>query len=122
GLHPGSDAGRDVSYISAEKNALEKACGHPVTRSRQHYLRFTVPDTWRRLAGAGIAIDSTVGYAAEPGFRCGTSHAFPVFDIHRRETLPLLEQPLLVMDVSLRWYKQLSVPEALDLCQTIKMQ
>ncbi len=122
GLHPSYDAGRQAHVIAAERQALEKAVGHAVTTSRQHYLRFTTPDTWRQLALAGITEDSTMGYAAEPGFRCGTCKPFPVFDVLRREMPGLIERPLLVMDVSLRYYKKLSVPDALALCADIKDQ
>jgi len=122
GLHPSYDAGQDEAYIAAERSALEQVTGQAITASRQHYLRFSVPETWRRLAAAGIREDSTAGYAAEPGFRCGTCKPFPVFDVVKREVLDLIERPLLVMDVSLRWYKQLAIPGALALCREIKDQ
>jgi hypothetical protein len=63
-----------------------------------------------------------MGYAAESGFRCGTSHPFPVFDIHSRETLPLLERPLLIMDVTFRYYLNLSPEASMALCDKIIQQ
>ncbi len=122
GLHPSFDTYLDPEKIRKEKTSLEEAAGVSVNASRQHFLRFQLPDTWRNLAEAGIKVDSSMGYAAEPGFRCGTSRPFPVFDIHQRRQLNLFERPLLVMDVSLRFYKKLSVEESITLCEKIKSE
>lgn len=122
GLHPSYASGEIPNTIAAEKKALERVVGHDVHLSRQHYLRFTVPETWQQLAEAGIREDSSLGYAAEPGFRCGTSRPFPVFDIRQRSPLDVVERPLLIMDVSLRYYKHWTPEEALEICSEIKAQ
>lgn len=122
GLHPSYHAWQDGDVIRAEKEGLEEACGYEVTVTRQHYLRFGVPKTWQALHEAGMQEDSTMGFAAEPGFRCGTSRPFPVFDIRQRRTLPLVERPLLIMDVSLRWYKKMAPAEAKTYCNNIREQ
>ena len=119
GLHPSYNAFNDPRKIDRERIALEKTAGSTVSLSRQHYLRFAVPDTWKHLHNAYLKEDSTLGYAAEPGFRCGTSKPFPVFDIHQRKQLPLSERPLLIMDVSLKLYKKFSVEESIQYCQLI---
>lgn len=122
GVHPSYDTCQNTALIREEKKAVESSAGVTITKSRQHYLRFTVPDTWKHLAEAGITEDSTLGYAAEPGFRCGTCKPFPVFDIHQREQLSLIERPLLIMDVSFRMYKDLSIAESIRLCENIIAQ
>lgn len=122
GLHPSYDAYNDASLMKEEKQALEISAGVSINKSRQHYLRFALPKTWRHLAAAGITEDSTLGYAAEPGFRCGTCKPFPVFDIYQREQMQLIERPLLIMDVSFRMYKNLSIEESIALCEKIKAQ
>ena len=122
GLHPSYDAYKDAAMMVNEKHAVEQVSGITISASRQHYLRFSVPETWRHLAASGITTDSTMGYAGEPGFRCGTCKPFPVFDIERRETLNLLEQPLLIMDVSFRMYKKFNIAESIALGQTIKSE
>ena len=122
GVHPSYDAYKDLNMIKKEKKAVETNAEISISKSRQHYLRFAVPDTWKYLVEAGFAEDSTLGYAAEPGFRCGTCKPFPVFDIYQREQLPLIERPLLIMDVSFRMYKKLSIQESIALCEKIKTQ
>ncbi|MBP7239667.1 MAG: polysaccharide deacetylase family protein [Saprospiraceae bacterium] len=122
GVHPSYDSYMDGLMIRREKEAVASSTGISVVRSRQHYLRFSVPETWQKLSAAGIIEDSTLGYAAEPGFRCGTCKPFPVFEIHQREQLPLTERPLLIMDVSFRMYKNLSIEESIKLSEKIKEQ
>jgi hypothetical protein len=119
GLHPSYNAFNDPRKIDRERIALERSAGITVKATRQHYLRFAVPDTWKHLHNAYLKEDSTLGYAAEPGFRCGTSRPFPVFDIHQQKQLPLTEHPLLIMDVSLKFYKNFSVEESIQYCQQI---
>ncbi|HXR80346.1 MAG TPA: polysaccharide deacetylase family protein, partial [Saprospiraceae bacterium] len=100
GLHPSYNSFLDSKLIFEEKQLLAKHASTPIKSSRQHYLRYSVSATARYLVDASIKEDSTLGYAAEPGFRCGTSKPFPIFDIALQKTLPLLERPLLIMDVS----------------------
>lgn len=119
GLHPSYNTFNDPGKLDKERANLEKHSGNTIHMSRQHYLRFAVPATWRHLHNAYLKEDSTLGYAAEPGFRCGTSKAFPVFDVHHRKQLPLIERPLLIMDVSLKMYKQFSIEESKAYCNQI---
>src|SRR5688500_5168540 len=119
GLHPSYNSFTDPKKIDPERRVVEKHSGTHLKVSRQHYLRFAIPETWRHLHNAYLKEDSTLGYAAEPGFRCGTSKPFPVFDIHQHKELPLLERPLLIMDVSLKMYKQFTIEESILYCQQI---
>jgi len=112
GLHGGYHTQCDGVELARQRRTLANVI--PVRISRQHYLRFRTPDTWRALVEAGIEIDTTVGYADQEGFRAGTCHAFRVFDIERDEVLPLVELPLIVMDVTLRSYRELSPAAAVS--------
>ena len=119
GLHPSYNAFNDPRKLDKERMAVEKFSGQTMKASRQHYLRFAVPATWKHLHNAYIQSDSTLGYAAEPGFRCGTSNPFTVFDIHQQIELPLIERPLLIMDVSFRFYKGFTIEESIAYCEKI---
>ena len=55
--------------------------------SRQHYLRWVTPITWRILAETGIGYDSTLAYADHVGFRCGVCHPFIAYDLVDRRVL-----------------------------------
>ena len=53
GIHPSWHSGDDTKYLSIEKGVLERITGKQITSSRQHYIRFTLPQTCRRLIEAG---------------------------------------------------------------------
>jgi hypothetical protein len=80
---------------------------------RQHFLRWDNPTTWRAWADAGLAYDSTLAFAEELGFRCGTGRPFPVFDLLERRQLELVERPLGVMDATLFAYGGITPAAAL---------
>jgi hypothetical protein len=67
---------------------------------RHHYLRWSANDHWVMWDDAGVAYDATLGFSDQAGFRCGTCHEFPTFDLAGRRQLKLVERPLLIMDVA----------------------
>ena len=68
---------------------------------RQHYLQWANPTTWRNWEEAGLDYDCTLAFSEAAGFRTGTCHEYPVFDLHARRPLKLRERPFQVMDVTL---------------------
>ena len=106
GIHPSYKSSVDPSLFEIEKTRLEAALLRAgVSRwsqtSRQHYLRWNTLNTWRNLDSIGIKVDSSLGFADKPGFRCGTSRTFSTFDWSNSQMLNLKEQPLLIMDATL---------------------
>jgi hypothetical protein len=98
GVHPSYASFASTASIAAEKNRLAEVLGCPVTACRQHWLRFSWARTWAAQAAAGISCDSTLGFNDRPGFRNGAALAFQPFDSATRETLPIVAQPLVLMD------------------------
>ena len=107
GLHPSYHSSEKPGLLQREKKRLEKILDRPVTASRQHFLRFRFPQTPRALAAAGITRDYSLGFAEAPGFRSGTCHAYPWYDLEKEEATELLLHPLPLMDVSLFQYLKL---------------
>ncbi len=119
GFHAGWDTYLDSARISAEFGALRDVAqeqGLPVQRwgGRQHYLQWANPTTWRAWDDAGLSYDCSLAYAETVGFRTGTCHEFPVFDVTAREVLGLRERPFQVMDAALFHYMALSEAAAAD--------
>jgi hypothetical protein len=85
-----------------------------VKHSRQHYLRLSLPDTYRNLLKAGITDDYSMGFPDYPGFRAATSRPFPFFDLSVNEATSLQVHPLALMDGSLRDYLLLTPEEGLS--------
>lgn len=102
GLHPNYKNGNTQQGIESQKAELEHYLGKPVIRSRQHFLRLQVPNTWEWLYAHGIQHDYTMGYSGYTGFRAGTGHAFRFYNINKEETYPITIHPFSLMDVSLK--------------------
>ena len=114
GLH-GSYRSYDITELFAvEKNRLEKITSAPITHSRQHYLRFGT-DTLAVWQACGITDDYTLCYAEQPGFRCGTCHPYPLYDLTNDCATDIIEHPLIVMDGSLLEYLHASIDESNDI-------
>lgn len=78
-------------------NTLEQA----VACSRQHYLRLSLPASYRILARMGITEDYTMGYSDTVGFRAGTCTPFIFYDLLAEQSLNLKVFPFFVMDSAL---------------------
>lgn len=113
GIHPGYFTFDSPQRLQEEIQRLRVVLGERPMGGRQHYLRWR-PHTWRDWEDAGLAYDSTVGFAEEIGFRAGT--AFPYHPWLRGEDREsqLLEVPLIVMDITLTRYMGLSSEETLS--------
>ncbi|PKK88741.1 MAG: hypothetical protein CVV64_17635 [Candidatus Wallbacteria bacterium HGW-Wallbacteria-1] len=105
GFHPGYSTFEDHSEWIEQKERLEEILGTEVKEGRQHYLRCAAPWTWRVWEEAGMEIDSTMGYADQQGFRCGTGDTYRLFDVLLREPMKLRERPLVMMDGTLAHYR-----------------
>jgi len=101
GLHASYDTFLNEKKLLEEKQVLEQRLAIPIDHIRQHYLRFNATESWAQWERCGFHSDSSVGYADHPGFRCGTCHEFPLFDICDDRELRMMETPLIVMDKTL---------------------
>lgn len=100
GFHPGYYTFKDKHEFNRQKQKLEKKINKKVLTGRQHFLRFSVPETWQIWNDAKMHIDFTAGYAETPGFRCGTTLPFHPFNVLTRKKLDIKEIPLLIMDTT----------------------
>jgi len=102
GFHPGyyTLGSRDLwlEELGRLKSALP---GVPIRGGRQHFLRFSVPETWRMWEEAEMEYDSTLSFPEHAGFRCGVCYEYKVFSVTERRRLNILERPLVIMDKSL---------------------
>lgn len=112
GIHPSYRSFNNEAIILAEKKRLEEIIGRTVEHSRQHYLRFTLPNTYRQLIECGIAHEYSMGYADNTGYRAGIAAPFLWFDLERNQVTSLTVHPFAVMDVTLKNYMKLNLPAA----------
>ena len=60
GLHPGIYTCNDSKRMKEQKVRLEDAIQQEVIRSRQHYLKYEYPETFKILESVGIKNDSSI--------------------------------------------------------------
>jgi hypothetical protein len=111
GLHPSIQAATDPARLRAERQRLAQALGAEPSLVRSHYLRWDPAVTGSLYASGGFEADSTLGWAAEVGFRRGTAHPFRLWDAAAGAPSSLWEAPLAAMDTTLFTHQGLS-PEA----------
>ena len=114
GIHPSWQSGDEPSLIQKEKETIENACGVSITSSRQHFIRFTLPDTFRRLMNAGIKEDFSIGYGSINGFRASVASSFYWYDLEKEEKTELQLYPFCYMDANSFFEQKYSPEQALD--------
>ena len=90
---------KNPMLLNEETRELEQLINEKVIGTRQHNLNLDVPATWHFQVNAGLKYDTTLGFKDTIGFRWGTS--FPFFPNTREKPIPLLEIPLIIMDICL---------------------
>jgi hypothetical protein len=100
GLHPSWHSGDAKDYLGIEKAVLEELTGSVITASRQHYIRFQLPTTFRLLTAAGIKEDYSMGYATINGFRASVASPFYWYDLEKEEQTSLVVYPFCYMDAN----------------------
>lgn len=116
GLHPSYDTFINLNMLSEQYEKLKGILDSLQIPSnflggRQHYLRWKNPETWQIWEDVGLKYDSTLGSEYYMGFRCGTCYEFPVFNLLTKQSLNLMEYPLLIMDVYVFKLKSIKIME-----------
>ncbi len=112
GIHPSYQSNGKTEMLEKEKERLSKILGREICFSRQHFLKFKLPETYRNLLKIGIDNDFSMGYATQLGFRASIASPFFFYDLEREETTTLKIHPLALMDTTLIYHLKLSPDEA----------
>ena len=114
GIHPSYASQEEPQRIEKETKRLADILHRPIVRSRFHFLRFSLPSSYRALISYDIQHDYSMGYAECPGYRCGTATPYPFYDLSRDVETSLTIHPFVVMDTTLQQYCKMSPQEALE--------
>lgn len=124
GIHPSYQSSKNQSIINKEKIRLATITNQKIHRSRQHFLKLHLPQTYRQLLNAGITEDYSMGYAMDTGFRASTALPFYWYDLEKEMETELLIYPFQVMEVTLKEYLHFNPKEAKErisaLIKTVK--
>ena len=113
GLHPSYFTNQNPVLLKKEKERLENITNTPVRKSRQHYLRFSLPETYQNLIDLEIEEEYSMGYASNVGFRASTCTPFYFYDLDFEIQTPLKIFPFALMDTTLNDYMKLTPKQSL---------
>ena len=105
GIHPSYGSHESEEQRQHEMSLLK------THRSRQHYIRFRLPQTYRQLIASGIKEDYSMGYGSINGFRASTSQPFPWFDVENNQEEALTIFPFCFMECNSRFEQHQSLDE-----------
>ena len=114
GIHPGYSSLDTPRNVDKETRRLHGILHRNIVRSRYHFLRLQLPQSYRILLHAGLLHDYTMGYADATGFRAGISSPYPFYDLERDNETDLTIHPFCVMDTTLQKYMKLKPHEAIE--------
>ena len=114
GIHPSYESNKSRELLHKEIHNLENVVNKTITQSRQHFLKLTLPNTYRALIEEDITDDYSMGYAALPGFRAGICSPFNFYDLDIEVETKLRIHPFMVMDGTLKDYMKLTPTDAIE--------
>ena len=120
GLHPSYFTMKNVQLLKKEKERLEAITNMPIIRSRQHFLRFSLPETYQNLIDLEITEDYSMGYASNVGFRASTCTPFYFYNLDFEIQTPLKVFPFVLMDTTLNDYMKLTPKQSLGKIRDLK--
>lgn len=112
GIHPGFISNQNIDKLEKEIKRLSGVLKRDIIKSRQHFLKITLPDTYRNLIHFDIQEDYSMGYAATMGFRASICVPFYFYDLDLETATDLKVFPFAIMDASLKFYYDYTIEEA----------
>ena len=114
GIHPSWRSGDEKTLLGREINILEQLTGKKVISSRQHYIRFTLPGSFRILIDHGIMFDFSMGYGSINGFRASVTTPFFWYDLEKEKQTSLLLFPFCYMEANSFYEQRYTAAQAMD--------
>lgn len=113
GIHPSYASNKEVSILIKEITRLKNITHRDVKKSRQHFLKLTLPSTYRNLIDNDILEDFTMGYSGQPGFRASICSPFYFYDLDIEKQTDLKIIPFVAMEATFKYYLKATPQEAI---------
>jgi hypothetical protein len=112
GLHPSWQSSVEDSnkIIKEEKEWLEVIADIDIEKSRQHFIKFSLPDGYQRLLDVGIEKDYSMGYGTINGFRASVASSFNWYNLETNAATSLRIYPFCYMDAN-AFFEQKLTPQ-----------
>ena len=104
GVHPSFASNEEPERVKMEMDRLAKVVHVPITKSRQHFLTLSFPNTYKTLIENGITDDYTMGYAAKMGFRASICSPYSYYNLLDEQEEALTVHPFAIMEATIRHY------------------
>ncbi|HEX8514815.1 MAG TPA: polysaccharide deacetylase family protein [Bacteroidia bacterium] len=114
GIHPSYGSNKSAEQLKKEVDRLSKILHREITQSRQHFLKLTLPDTYRNLIDLDIRDDYTMGFASQVGFRASICTPFNFYDLDMELETKLKVHPFAVMEGTLKYYMKVEPEDAMQ--------
>lgn len=113
GIHPSYGSNKSTEQLKKEVTRLSKVLHREITQSRQHFLKLSLPETYRNLIDLDITDDYTMGFASQVGFRAGICTPFNFYDLDMELETKLKVHPFAVMEGTLKYYMHVPPQDAM---------
>lgn len=113
GIHPSFGSNFKQGHLEKEIRRLTYIIKREVKMSRQHFLKLSLPETYRNLIRNDIVEDYTMGFAAQSGFRAGTCTPYFFYDLDEEKETPLKVFPFQVMEATYKYYMRSTPSDAI---------
>ena len=124
GIHPSYASNRETKILTNEIKKLQEITHRNVTKSRQHFLKLNLPETYQNLIDNDIIADYSMGYADKCGFRASICSPYYFYNLDTETTTKLKIYPFAVMEATYMYYEKCNPEKAIqqinELIQTVK--
>jgi hypothetical protein len=111
GLHPSFQSNEHAEMIVEERKNLRLVAEKKIKKSRQHYIKFTLPETYENLIQLGFESEYSMGYGSTNGFRASTCTPFLWYNLSKEEATRLRVFPFCFMECNSKFEQNQTVEE-----------
>ncbi len=119
GIHPSYGSNKSKTQLKKEVDRLAKVLHRDITQSRQHFLKLTLPETYRNLIDLDIRDDYTMGFASQVGFRASICTPFNFYDLDMELETKLKIHPFAMMEGTLMYSMKVNSKDAMSKIQPL---
>ncbi len=102
----------NMEMLKKELTKMEEIVHIPTVKTRQHFLRLNLPETYQNLLDFEVEEDYSMGYPDQLGFRASTCTPFYFYDLDFEIQTPLKVFSFAISDLVLRESLELSEKQA----------
>lgn len=119
GLHPSFASNENEGLLSEEVQRLSNVVHFPIRHSRQHFLKLSIPFTYRKLLDLEVEHDHSMGYPDVSGFRASICTPYKFYDIEIEGETNLTVHPFCFMEATYKYYQPVPISDVLSNADTL---